>query len=76
MSSDRPRTEPGETPEPAVAPESALAPESTGAGEHTSAEAEADAAETAPRKVHPPQAPAALGGMGSTGPITIVSKRR
>lgn len=68
MSSDRPRTEPGETPEPAEAPES------TDADEHTSAEA--DAAETAPRKVHPPQAPAALGGMGSTGPITVVSKRR
>lgn len=67
MSSDRPRTEPGEL------------PESAEPGEHTAAEhtvAEADAAEAAPRKVHPPQAPAALGGMGSTGPITVVPKRR
>jgi len=67
MSSDRPRTEPAEL------------PESPDAGDPIAAEhaaAEADAAETAPRKVHPPQAPAALGGMGSTGPITVVPKRR
>ena len=29
-----------------------------------------------PPRAHSPQAPAALGGMGSTGPITVVPRKR
>ena len=43
--------------------------------------AEPDAVQPRPagdgtRRVLAPQAPAALGGMGSTGPITLVQKKR
>ena len=67
MSSDPPHSEPTAAPDPAEEPDTA------GSGEDTSAAA--GVSEVAPRPTNPPQAPAALGGMGSTGPLTVVPKR-
>lgn len=64
----------------AAQPETALSDAAQSAPAQSES-AEPDAVQPRPagagtRRVLAPQAPAALGGMGSTGPITLVQKKR
>lgn len=87
MTSEHLRAQPSEPPQASADQASAAQPEAAQTETVQPEAVHSDAAQPAaakpsvvgvgrPRRVLAPQAPSALGGMGSTGPITVVRKKR